>query len=152
MFQEAYQKLLNSSSLSDIILTPFVDTPCRIWNKGYDRDGYGLIYVFGKEMKTHVLACEFKNNMHKPEGMVTRHLCGNKGCCNKDHLEFGTPRENGIDTVIQGNGTNKFIDDQVREIRKNTGNLSYSALAREYNVHPSTITSIIKGETYTHVK
>ena len=152
MFKKAYEKLLKFSTVAEIILTPFVDTPCRIWNKGYDRDGYGLINVYGKEMKTHVLACEYKNNKHKPEGMVTRHLCGNKSCCNEDHLEFGTPRENGIDTVIQGNGSNKFTDDQVREIRKNTENLSYSALGKKYDVNGDTIGRIIKGISYTHVK
>ena len=152
MFKEAYQKLLNSSTLTYTILTPFVDTPCRIWNKGYDRDGYGIINIFGKEMKTHVLACEYKNNMHKPEGMVTRHLCGNRSCCNKDHLEFGTYRENGIDTVIHGNCNNKFTDDQVREIRKNTENLSYSALGKKYDVNGETIGRIMKGISYTHVK
>ena len=152
MFKEAYQRILNTSTLTDTILTPFVDTPCRIWNKGYDKDGYGIINVYGKEMKTHVLACEYKNNIHKPEGMVTRHLCGNRSCCNKDHLEFGTPQENNIDTLIQGNGSNKLTDDQVREIRKNTENLSYSALGKKYDVQGTTIGNIINGKTYTHVK
>jgi hypothetical protein len=152
MFEQSKDKLLQYSILDEEVTSKFVDTPCRLWVRGKDKDGYGLITVFGKETKSHVLACEIKNMMHKPVGMVTRHLCGNKLCCAEDHLEFGTYTENSIDSVIQGLVKCSVNDDQVREIRKNEDKLSTTVLAEKYNSNSKTVQNIINGKSYTHVK
>lgn len=152
MFEQAKIKILKYSKLDDLVTSKFVDTPCRLWIRGKDKDGYGLVNMFGKETKSHVLACEIKNMMHKPVGKVTRHLCGNKLCCTEEHIEFGTPSENSIDSVIQGIIKCKISLDNIREIRKNKDNLSNMELAKKYNSNSKTIRRIINNEDYKYIK
>jgi hypothetical protein len=69
------------------------DTPCWAWQRGYDKDGYGLIW-FGKAgRRAHRAAYEeFVGPI--PEGLSIDHLCRNRGCCNPAHLEPVTHAEN----------------------------------------------------------
>lgn len=152
MFEEAKIKLLKYSKLDQEVTSKFATTPCRIWQRGKDKDGYGLVTIYGKETKSHVLMCEIKNQKHKPEGMVTRHLCGNKLCCAEDHVDFGTYSENGIDAVIQGMIKCSLNEDQVREVREECKTTSMASLARKYNVSKSIIKDVVSGKRYTHIK
>lgn len=153
MFEEAKDKLFNNSELSEDIKEPFVSTPCRIWQGNIDQ-GYGRITIFGKTMNTHVLACEIKKQSHKPEDKITRHLCGNKLCCEPDHMEFGTHKENSAD--MSKHGTNhlaKFTEAEVREIRETHKNdaLTPSERAKKFNMTVSNLKSIEQNKTWKHV-
>jgi hypothetical protein len=58
------------------------------------KNGYS---TFGINKKTPVKAHRFSYKMHKgeiPEGLHIDHLCSVKNCCNPDHLEAVTPKEN----------------------------------------------------------
>jgi hypothetical protein len=43
-----------------------------------------------------------------PKGMVIRHLCHNRACCNPDHLRRGTNKQNNQDTIKDGR--HPFVD------------------------------------------
>jgi hypothetical protein len=43
-----------------------------------------------------------------PKGLVIRHLCHNRACCNPDHLRRGTHKQNNRDTVRDGR--HPFVD------------------------------------------
>jgi hypothetical protein len=96
---------------------------CWEWNKHIKRDGYGEVKWKGKSYRTHrlsfILWCG-----DIPEGYVVRHKCDNPRCCNPEHLEVGTPKDNSQDCVSRGrsmrgerNPTSKLTEKDVRVIR-----------------------------------
>lgn len=55
--------------------------------------GYGFIRVNGRRRPAHRVVYElFKGPIS--EGLILDHLCRTPACCNPDHLEPVTPREN----------------------------------------------------------
>lgn len=65
---------------------------CWLWTGRLDRDGYGA-------NSPHRAAWEYFRGQI-PAGLQTDHLCRVRSCCNPDHLELVTPREN----TMRGNG------------------------------------------------
>lgn len=68
-------------------------TGCHNWIGSVRTRGYGRTSVGGKSVYTHRLAYELARGPI-PNGMVIDHLCRNRRCCNPDHLEVVTNREN----------------------------------------------------------
>src|SRR5206468_154186 len=73
------------------------ETGCHVWTGQTDRGGYGRITVgLGADKRptrVHIVAFEHIRGA-VPGGMVLDHLCRNRRCCNPDHLEPVTRREN----------------------------------------------------------
>lgn len=65
---------------------------CLEWT-GATSWGYGVIAVPGGIARTHRWAYEKKFGP-VPEGMMIDHLCGNRKCCNTDHLRVVTNKQN----------------------------------------------------------
>lgn len=153
MFDEAKKRLSDNSVLSDEIKKPFVDTRCQLWTGLVSKHGYGYINVYGKKIATHILACEIKEGKHRPTNLVTRHLCGNKLCCNPEHLEFGTIQENAIDNVKHGKTNVKLTEATVREIRQTLGkdNLTKEERAKKYNVSISSLRAVENNKSWNHI-
>lgn len=153
MFDEANKVLDEKSTMSTEIKHPFVTTPCRIW-KGTIANDYGTVGIFGKKIRTHILAAEIARKSHKNSNELVRHLCGNSLCCATDHVVFGTQSENSKDMLIHGtNHFSKLTEDQVIEIRKsiNDGMLKKEK-AKKYGINVNTLRRIEKNETWKHVK
>jgi len=75
---------------------------CWVWQGGKDAQGYGALTVKiadrKRRVKTHrLMYAHAKGGI--PEGRVLDHLCRNPSCCNPDHLEAVTQREN----LLRGN-------------------------------------------------
>jgi len=68
-------------------------TPCWISNRAAQSNGYTKMGVQGRTHLTHRLAYEAWHGAI-PDGMVIDHLCRVRQCCNPDHLEPVTTREN----------------------------------------------------------
>lgn len=117
------------------------------------KEGYGRIAVHGKEMRTHVLACEIKLGGPSTKGQIVRHLCDNRACCAPDHLTPGTKSENNFDTVRHRRRPLKLTEDHVREIRRTHGNdgLLQKQRAQKYNVSKSSLHAIQVGKVWKHV-
>jgi hypothetical protein len=154
MFDEAEKRLNERVQILDEIQKPFVDTQCQLWAGPVSKHGYGHINIYGKKIATHILACEIKEGKHRPIDLVTRHLCGNKLCCNPDHLEFGTFQDNSIDNVKHGKSQAKLTEEIVREIRQTLGkdNLTKKQRANKYGISVTNLSYVEKNRIWKHVK
>lgn len=75
---------------------------CVVWTGRVSFNGYGRIGAGGRnarEVRVHRVAYELAHGPI-PAGLQIDHLCRNRRCCNPDHLEVVTPREN----TMRGNG------------------------------------------------
>jgi hypothetical protein len=129
-------------------------TGCHEWTGAKFRDGYGQFRVGNGTLKmisAHRWICE-----PIPEGMLVLHKCDNRSCVNRDHLFFGSHKENMTDMVAknrQAKGARcaktKLTEDQVKEIRKDTRR--QRDIADAYGVGKSLISYIKRKEIWTHV-
>jgi hypothetical protein len=66
---------------------------CWVWQGAKSDNGYGSITLGNKSFRAHRLAYEtFIGEI--PNGMTVHHKCANRACCNPEHLELATNREN----------------------------------------------------------
>jgi HNH endonuclease len=72
---------------------------CHIWQANL-KDGYGCLRFGNKLHFAHRLAWEAKHGPI-PEGLVLRHRCNVRCCCNPDHLVPGTRAENNADQKVE---------------------------------------------------
>ncbi len=77
-----------------------VSGSCWIWTGIIDHKGYGQFAAnHKKHLAAHRWAYEALVGPIK-EGLVVDHLCRNRACCNPDHMELVTTKEN----VLRGEG------------------------------------------------
>lgn len=80
---------------------------CWIWQREIGKDGYGRIKYKGKKFATHRLFWGLYYNKIdeldslREKGLVFRHTCNNKSCCNPKHIKPGTRSENALDSAIR---------------------------------------------------
>jgi hypothetical protein len=67
---------------------------CWLWTAYRNEHGYGRCTVNRRSVFAHRLAYEAWTGTAIPRGMQIDHLCRVPRCCNPEHLEVVTPREN----------------------------------------------------------
>jgi hypothetical protein len=125
---------------------------CWIW-RGQRAMGYGRF----RGERAHRYAYQ----VHKgpiPDGLMVRHLCGNKLCVNPDHLDPGTMADNAQDGIRLGetlrgskNGRSKMSEADAEYIYHNPDKLTGRQLAMKFGVSPATICLIRQGKRWAHV-
>jgi hypothetical protein len=93
------------------------------------------------------------------------HSCGNRKCCNPNHLYAGSQKENHLDTVEHGRhnpppykkgsdiGTSKLTESNIREIKKLLEEGKKGVyIARKFNVTTACISAIKKGTNWKWVE
>ena len=129
---------------------------CWVWAGARDAHGYGMLSINNNTRRAHRVAYEaFCEEI--PQGMVICHSCDNPSCINPAHLRVGTQADNVADREARGRrdvkgeqiGTAKLVEADVLNIR--SSELSGVALAKQYDVHPTTISLIKSRKTWSHV-
>lgn len=151
MYRQAKIRLQKNVTICD---NKFMGSPCHLW-QGKPDNGYGRISVFGKLKGAHVLACEVKAMRALNADEVTRHLCGERLCCNPVHLQFGSAKENAVDSLRHATSSlAKLTEDQVRQIKQRLSiddRDTYVKIGKDFDVGWSTISSIHREKTWAHV-
>jgi hypothetical protein len=76
-----------------ILIRGFTPDDCYVWQGSTNGRGYGIIWNNGRRCYVHRVTYELENGPI-PKGMMIDHLCRETLCCNPDHLEAVTNREN----------------------------------------------------------
>lgn len=119
------------------------DDSCWEWLRSKSPSGYGKVFFYGKDWRSHRLAFKLTYG-HLPEFVC--HRCDNPPCCNPRHLFGGSPKDNTHDMIRKGRkarllGENhqnsKITKEQVVSIRaERRGGRSYADLGRKYGISP----------------
>jgi len=133
---------------------------CWEWTLGKTQDGYGKIKRNGKTITAHKWSLERLLGRPLGQGMVTRHTCNNRQCCNPSHLLEGTPIDNVNDKIRDGRnigprgelqGNSKLTTSDVIDIKNYNGPLTHKELGVLYGVSRTCITRIINGKRWAHI-
>lgn len=130
---------------------------CWIWKGNKGKKGYGAFRYKGRTERAHRASwMMFKDSI--PHGLQVCHKCDNPSCVNPEHLFLGTSKENNMDKVAKGRqakgetNRHKLTSQEVREIRDIYPQLTARALGRIYGVNASSVSSAIKGQSWSHIE
>jgi hypothetical protein len=134
---------------------------CWEWQGATRGSGYGVF----RKVSSH----RFAYQAHRgdiPDGLMVRHMCGNKLCVNPAHLETGTAQDNMDDRRRLGevmptqgncnpgeaNGRSKITEATALHIIGNPDNLTCTQLAAKFSVSKATVTLIQQGKRWAHLQ
>jgi hypothetical protein len=120
-------------------------TPCHVWQRRKNFDGYGRLTVNGKGFQAHRYFYEQKYGPI-PAGLDMDHLCRQHDCVNADHLEPVTEAEN-----VRRGVTAKVTADDVREIRRLAPTLTRREIACRYGLSESSVYQIVTRRCWVDV-
>jgi HNH endonuclease len=132
---------------------------CILWTGTKNNKGYGRLTYEKKQISVHRVAYELANGPIA-NGLFVLHSCDNPLCVNPEHLSLGNQTENMRQASERGRirvprckgieqGSSKLSEDDVLKIRESTGTVI--SVAKEFNVAPSTISSIRLRKSWTHI-
>lgn len=137
---------------------------CWPWTAGTNNSGYGAWKTNGEAGAHRVVYQMFKGPI--PKGMLIRHDCDNRRCCNPAHMRLGTKRDNGRDMVERGrdrhyigkgsaNGNSKLTESQVAQIRylyEYVGGYTQAELGKAYGVSQVMIGNVVRHDNWRQPK
>lgn len=126
-------------------------TGCMEWTGRVDKDGYGVVRVFGiKDRRASRVAYSvFVGEI--PSGAQVLHKCDNPRCINPKHLFLGTCADNMKDKSKKGRHHNaRLTDQEVRAIRES--NETMRLLAERYCLSIPSIQQIKERRSYKHIE
>lgn len=154
---------------------------CWLWTGAISNGTYGKTNFAGKQYGAHQLAWILTNG-EIPQGLFVCHKCDNPRCVNPDHLWLDTPKNNTHDMIRKARKSNvrpapqrgdnhwsrkhpewvrrgvkhhkaKLTEEQVKLVRSKVAQgQTMLSVARDFNVHVSLVSLIVKRKIWTHVE
>jgi hypothetical protein len=134
--------------------TAKLEDGCIVWT-GTLTHGYGRAKLNKEDVKAHRVAL-VRSEGRVLTGLMARHKCRKRSCCNVNHLEFGTARDNVHDRYRDGTmkapryGEQhfwcKFTRDQIRAAYMTyaAGNTTYEAVGQKFGMNFTQVEQLIK--------
>lgn len=133
---------------------------CWIWKRSATRDGYGVMAIKGRQHRVHRLAYrEFIGEV--ADDQLVCHRCDTPLCFNPDHLFLGTPADNSADMAAKGrcvtikgqyHANAKLTNENILTIKSlREQGLTLLEIGRQLNVSFQLVSSIIRGQRWTHL-
>jgi hypothetical protein len=133
---------------------------CWDWKGAFFTCGYGAFGINYKTLYAHRVAWTLTHG-EITDGVIIRHTCDHRPCCNPYHLKDGTQKDNMQDMKNKGRGVgikgsanknHKLTEKDVIEIRdKIRLGYTHKCLATEYGVNASIITDIGNRKRWKHI-
>lgn len=155
----------HQGSLTDRFSKSYIilENGCWEWQR-YGHGDYGRIFAIDDNGKyrsqlAHRVSYRLKNGPI-PQDMCICHTCDNRRCVNPAHLWLGTFKDNSQDKIKKGrdvkllgedHGLSKLTNQHVIDIRKMYPKYNSYGLSKIFKVSQSTIMSILKRRTWTHI-
>ncbi len=131
---------------------------CKTWSMGINSSGYGIYSINNKSYNVHRLLYEIVNDEILSKEYVIRHKCDNRSCCNIDHLEIGTQRDNLNDAskrkrlrVGEDNNMSSLTEETVIYCRNSYPLKSTWELSKELGIDHGNIGKAICGSSWKHL-
>ncbi|CAE6811919.1 hypothetical protein R69746_05662 [Paraburkholderia aspalathi] len=152
---QRWHRYVRASSPADVVaqrstLDPV--TGCRNWDGSLQSEGYGNFSFDGQFYLAHRVAYEAAKGPI-PDGLLLRHSCDNRRCCNHEHLTPGSDQDNKDDCVSrrrhyfgEQHHWAKLTESQVQEIRASKSR--NKDLAAEFGVDPSAVSHIKRNRNW----
>ena len=135
---------------------PEPNSGCWIWTGEIRHDGYGECWVFGRRERAHQASFRELKGEALPDGLMIRHKCDNRACCNPGHLLSGTQADNVRDKVDRNrqcrgetHGVAKLTERDVLEIR--ASEMSGRELSKIYGLSQVQIDKIKRRKAWGHI-
>jgi len=125
---------------------------CWPWTASLQEKGYGQFNVGDDSM---VRAHRFSYELHYgPLGNDhALHTCDNRRCMNPKHLFRGTQAVNMKDMRKKGRGFSRLSEMQVRSIKLyGVNGWKHQKIAEHFCIGKSTVTAILSGRIWAHVR
>ena len=121
---------------------------CWLWTASLS-NGYGQIRLAGRSYLAHRLSYERAHGPGSAAGLVVRHKCDVRRCCNSAHLEIGTIADNVADRVARGRSAAKLTPEQARDIATCGGR--QADVAARFRITQGAVSLIRRGRIWAHV-
>lgn len=138
---------------------------CWLWLGPRDKDGYGLFSGSRRNGRQRHYRCH-RFAWHATHGvsagkLLVCHHCDNPTCVRPDHLFLGTARDNFHDCLDKGryspkgagNASAKLTEQEVARVRElwASGDWTQQAIANDFGLDQTTVSSIVRRKTWSHV-
>lgn len=132
---------------------------CWLWQGTTNPDGYGRIGINNHMKLAHRMAWELWHNQIMPPHLDAAHYCHTPPCCNPFHIHPATRQQNCQEAIDvnrhsfgERHGRSKFKETDIALIFAYAAQgLSQGAIARQFQVHPSTISLVLHGKLWKHL-
>lgn len=130
---------------------------CWPWTRSLHSNGYGQVGMtdngVSRILKAHRIAWSIAHGKSVPAGMRVLHSCGEKPCCNPDHLYLSSASKDKPKGHARGqaHGHAKLTDEQVSMVKYRLTRLSTRQIATLLGVRYNAIWDIRQGKTWGHI-